>query len=371
MKVNRKRIIEEFLEITSIDSISYNERQMADILTGKLREIGFDVEEDEAGGIYNGTAGNLYAILEGEIAGDPILLSGHMDTVAPGIGKKSRLLSNDIIVSNKKTVLGGDDATALVEILEGIRSVREQGIKHRSIEILFPIAEEPYCRGSSVFNYSKIKSKDAYVLDMSGPVGAAVLMAPTIISFSIEVLGRAAHAGFEPEKGIHSIAVMSKGISNLRQGHIDEETTLNVGIISGGLITNSVPESCVIEGEIRSYDHDKALSTLEYVKKTFEDAVHGTGAELVFNKSINIRAYKVEENENVVEHFCRAASTLNIEPELTCTFGGSDANIFNEHGIRAIVLSCGMYNVHTTEEYTKVSDLETGARLVAKLITGQ
>ena len=53
------------------------------------------------------------------------------------------------------------------------------------------------------------------------------------------------------------------------------------------------------------------------------------------------------------------------------TFGGSDCNTFAEHGIRGIVLSCGMYQPHSTREYTTVEDLEKGAALVEELILGE
>ena len=47
----REEIIKEFLELTSIDSESLHERAMADLLTGKLRELGFEVYEDDAGSL--------------------------------------------------------------------------------------------------------------------------------------------------------------------------------------------------------------------------------------------------------------------------------------------------------------------------------
>lgn len=369
IKVNKKRIVDEFLELTSMDSVSFHEREMADKLTVKLKELGFEVTEDHAGKVYNGTAGNLFAVLKGQLQGEAILLSGHMDTVAPGIGKKSVLLEDGTIVSNKETVLGADDATALAEILEGIRAVKEAAVPHRDIEILFSIAEEPYCRGSAVFDFTKVKAREAYVLDMTGPIGHAILQAPTILSFTVKIKGKASHAGFEPEKGIHSIFLMSKAISALKLGHLDADTTLNVGLINGGSVTNTVPALSSCKGEIRSYKHDRALEVLEYVKKTFEAAVEGSGAELVVDCQADVAAYHIEENEEVVQRFFESCKALHIKPTTGATFGGSDNNYFALNGIRGIVLSCGMYNPHTINEYTRTEDLYTGAKLIAELIT--
>ncbi len=367
--VNKNRITEEFLLLTAIDAESFNERNMADTLTVKLTELGFDVSEDDAGQKINGNAGNIFATLKGNCQGEPILFAGHMDTVAPGKGKKAQVLEDEKIVSDGTTVLGGDDLTAVVEILEGIRAVKEAGIPHRDIEVLFTVAEEPYAKGSAVFDYSKIKSRDVYTLDMTGPVGLAVTKAPTIISFRIHIRGKAAHAGFEPEKGIHAIKYMSKAIHRLEQGHIDEETTLNIGRISGGSVSNAVPASCYCEGEIRSYNHEKALKTAEYVRRVFNKAVCGSKATVQYDFTVNIAAYEIDKESEVVKRFLKACNNMGIAASIGKTFGGSDNNNFVNHGRNGIVLSCGMYNAHTVNEYTKVEDLINGAGLVAELIS--
>ena len=104
------------------------------------------------------------------------------------------------------------------------------------------------------------------VITLTGPVGMAAYKAPSILAMEIQIKGKAAHAGFAPEEGVHAIAVAAKAISELKLGHIDEETTQNIGIIHGGLMSNIVPESCSIKGEVRSYDHEKAVRETEKTK---------------------------------------------------------------------------------------------------------
>lgn len=159
IEVNEKRVVDEFQELTAIDAPSFGERQMADRLIVKLKELGFEVEEDNAGEHFGGNAGNLYAYLPGDLPGDPVLLSGHMDTVEPSKGKKGIIGEDGVIRSAGKAVLGADDVAGLVEILEGIRSVKEAGVPHRDIEILFAIAEELYIKGSSVFDFQRFVQK--------------------------------------------------------------------------------------------------------------------------------------------------------------------------------------------------------------------
>ena len=366
--INRERLCKSFEDFTAIDSVSFKEREMADRLKSLLLELGFEVQEDQAGDHYGGNAGNVYGYLKGTLPGPGVLLSAHMDTVSPGLGKKAVFSQDGTVTSAGDTVLGADDVAGIVEILEGIRCVREAGLPYRDVEVLFPIAEEVYIKGTEVFDYSKLQAKEVYVLDLSGPVGAAALQEPTLISFSGEITGKAAHAGFAPEKGINAIRIMCQIISGITQGHIDPETTVNIGTISGGEATNIVSERCCCKGEIRSHNHEKALEMLEKIRERFRQGAETEGAGFSLESSINLKAYQVEKDAPVVKRFTDACERVGIPWKLTTTFGGSDNNNFLRHGISGIVLSCGMYECHSVGEYTKLEDLEKGAHLVAELI---
>ncbi len=361
-------IYKKFEELVAVDATSFSERKMADKLKAELKSLGFEVSEDEAGKRYGGNAGNVYGFLKGEISGPPILFSAHMDTVEPGNGKKAIIDENGRITSAGDTVLGGDDVCGIVEILFGIKRVLERGEPHRDIEVLFPIAEELYTKGSSVFDYSKIKARNAYVLDMSGRVGTAAIAAPSIISFHVTVHGRASHAGFAPENGINAISTAAAAIAEIKQGHVNAETTLNIGQISGGTATNIVPDLCVCHGEIRSSDHERALKALEYVRGIFEVKAGNAGAEVTVDADIHMKAYKVSPDDPTVKNFERACEKLGISSRLVETFGGSDNNQFVKNGIHGIVLSCGMQEVHSVREYAYLQDIEMGVRLVEELI---
>ena len=333
-----------------------------------MQEIGFSVTEDDAGQKLGGNAGNLYGFLQGTLPGSPLLLSAHMDTVKPGCNKKPILHEDGTLTSDGTTVLGADDVAGLVEILEGIRSMREAKIPHRSIEVLFPVAEEIYIQGSSVFDFSRIQAQEAYVLDMSGAVGSAAVRAPSMTAFSVTVTGRASHAGFAPENGINAIAAAAQAISQLPQGRVDEETTCNIGTISGGTAKNIVPEQCICSGEVRGFSHEKVQQRIEEIQNAFSDATTMHGASFEMETREILRAYAVPENAPVVRRFQRVCQKLGLAGALRSTLGGSDNHNFQKAGINGIVLSCGMQRVHSTEEYITVEELVRGAQLVAGLI---
>lgn len=366
--IDEESIKQEFAELVAMDSFFFSERQIADCLTEKLKSLGFTVTEDEAGKIYGGNAGNLYGFLKGTLPGKPVLLSAHMDTVQPGIGKKAIFTQEGMITSHGDTVLGADDLAGIVEILEAVRFLQRNRLPHRDVEILFPIGEEAYIKGTNMFDFKKIRAKEAYVLDMSGKVGKAAVQAPSIISFEVEIQGRAAHAGFEPQRGIHAISIMSKAIARIPQGRREDGTTFNIGTICGGEAVNIVPEICRCTGEIRSYDHQAAIACMGQTKQIFMESACEVGAHCSVEHHVNAVAYQIDKDASVVKRFERSCKVLGIEPELVTTFGGSDNNNFVRHGIQGVVLSCGMFQVHSTKEYALIEELKKGAALVAELI---
>ena len=86
--INKKRLIDEFLELVQIDSPSSKEGEVAKVLVKKLEEIGCKVIIDDAGEKAGGETGNIIATLRGNRNGKKLLFSSHMDTVSPGIGIK-------------------------------------------------------------------------------------------------------------------------------------------------------------------------------------------------------------------------------------------------------------------------------------------
>ena len=310
----KQNIIEDFKQLVSFDSISFHERKTADWLLARLKSMGFSVEEDQAGAYYGGDTGNIFAVLDGELEGDPVIFCAHMDVVEPGSGKKSVLEKDGTIHSAGDTVLGADDISGILEILYGVQLVLDSGKPHKKIEILFTIGEELYVKGSDVFDYSKVTVKQAYVLDLS------------------------------------------------------EETTFNIGTIQGGTATNIVPDCCVLTGEIRSYDHEKALETVCMTERIFTEEAQKINATAEVTSQIHLTAYETPLESQSVTDFQKACDILGFSGELTGTFGGSDNNSFAKNGIEGLVLSNGMYNAHSTREYTTVDDLYKGAELIEQLI---
>ncbi len=371
--ISKKRLLEEFITLADFDSESFYERDIAAYLFDKLQYLGLEVVMDNAGHLLmenRKAAGNIYGLLRGTGKGDPVLFSAHMDTVAPGKRKNVVVHSDGRISSDKTTVLGADDISGIVAILETLTVIKEKKLPHPDIEVVFFVAEEPYCRGSSLFDFSKIRSKMAYVLDLDGKVGRIANSAPTFLQFRAEIKGKSAHAGFQPEEGISAITVAALAISRMKLGRIDDSSTANIGTINGGTGKNIVPGYAVVEGEVRSMDDDKAIEMVSEITMKFEQAAKELGASVEVHVDEMLKSYYVREDSPVIKRYARALEELHYGyPTVVSTFGGSDNNTFHAHGIEGIVISNAMNQVHTVNEYFYMDELVKSTEIVLKLAT--
>lgn len=375
--LNKERLVNEFCKLVSFSCESLHEKEIGFYLKDKLVSLGLDVFEDNANEILaksknldtSNSCGNLYGFLKGnDKTLKPLFLNGHMDTVKPGNNKKAIIHDDGLITSDGSTVLGADDAAALAEMIELLTVIKEDNLPHGDIEIVISICEEPFCKGASVFDYSKIKAKEGYTLDLSGPIGGVAIAAPTILSFDITVNGKSSHAGFAPEDGIHAIKVASNAISKLDMGHIGEDTTVNIGTINGGIQMNSVPNKVIMVGEIRSLDNDKAYKQWEHIKEVFTNCADELGATCNFNYVEEIKAYSIDENEEVVKRYVDACKKVNIVPNISSTFGGSDNHHYANHGIKGIVIANAMNACHSCEEWTRIDDMLKVVEILLEMV---
>lgn len=372
--IDSERLTRSFCRLVSIDSPSYGEQKMCSVLKDTLIRLGLTVEEDDAGSHYGVNYGNLLAFLPAQDDSgmlsdlEPLLFCCHMDTVEPALGKKAIVHEDGTITSDGTTVLGADDVAGIASILEALTVIQEKGLAHRPIEILFSMSEEAYSRGMLYFDYQKLRSKEGYTLDLTGPVGGAAYVAPSIVPFTIVCRGRAAHAGFAPETGIHAVAMASAAIARLPLGHVDDCTTLNIGSIEGGGATNIVPETCTVQGEVRSHNHDTAMEQLELTRRIFEEEAARMGGQIDFSYYIGCKAYATDLASPVVARFQKACRTLGLTPSLVKTFGGSDNNCLAQEGFTGIVLANAMNRAHSCEEYTSMEELKRSAALALTLM---
>ena len=366
--INKKCLLDSFLQLVCIDSPTFKERPIGDFLTLQLKKLGCEVSEDDAGKTNNGNCGNIIATLKATKKDAPcLLLSAHMDCVQPCLGVKPQL-KDGIIASDGTTILGADDKAGIAAILEALKMLKEQALPHGEIKVAFCIAEEGGLNGSKNIDPIAIAADFGYVLDSSGKPGQIIVQAPGQNKIDLKIHGKAAHAGLEPEAGINAIIAAGKILTQLPQGRIDEQTTCNIGTIKGGTATNIVPDLVEIKAEARSLDEKKLLSLTEKIKLSIEQAaqLYQVKAEVSIEKAYS--PFILNSTSQVVQSAEKAAITIGLTVDITSTGGGSDANFFNSYGIPCAVLGIGMQKVHTTQEFILEEDLYNCAAWLLQII---
>lgn len=351
----KKKLINVFLDLAGINATAQNERPVADYLKKYFKNIGIILEEDTAGRKISGNSGNLYGFIEGKINTCPAAFLAHMDTVGSTQTQRP-IVTKARIMSNGKAILGADDRAGIALLCGLAEYLRKNKFSHRPVEIIFTVAEETALLGSQNLNFRKIKSKNAFVLDAGGSAGTIVNKSPSIDKFSVEIKGRPAHAGIEPERGINAIMLAARAVSLIRQGRVDDETTVNIGIIKGGEATNIVPERVYLEGEVRSFRKDGINKQKKIINTIFRRVIGEYGGIVKIEWGGWCNLYDISRDAMPVRMAVNAAENIGLKYNIRNSGGGSDANILNQHGIESICLGIGMFSLHSKNEYLLLND---------------
>ncbi|MET0647958.1 MAG: M20/M25/M40 family metallo-hydrolase [Pyrinomonadaceae bacterium] len=374
--INEERIKNLLLELVQIDSVSREERDVAERLKQLCEGLGAEVFIDDAGSKVGGNSGNVIARFPGTIpSAEPIMMSAHMDTVVPGRGVKP-IVEGDRIRTDGTTVLGGDDKSGCSVIIEAIRCLQEQNIPHAPIDAVFSICEEVGLLGAKHLDLSKVRAKYGIVFDSDDP-GFLFTKGPSANHFDFEIHGLESHAGVAPEQGISAIRIAAEAINNMKLGRIDEETTANIGVIRGGEATNIITNLVTLRGEARSLDDEKLEAQTAHVIKCLEDAaakyevtVDGvtTKARVESHVTREYHAMDVSDDSRVVKLVKEAAARMGLKVETMASGGGCDANIFNKRGIECANLGTGMRAIHTVKEWLDVKDMYASAEITLEIL---
>ncbi|MDH3443868.1 MAG: M20/M25/M40 family metallo-hydrolase, partial [Deltaproteobacteria bacterium] len=163
--INQERIKNLLIELIKIDSLSRREYDVAMRLKREMEDLAASVTIDDAGVKVGGNVGNLIAKINGNSpTAQALLLSAHMDTVVPGEGILP-ILDGDMLRTDGRTVLGGDDKSGVAIICEVIRVLREKNIPHGDIDVVFTICEESGLVGAKCLDISGLRARTGLVLD--------------------------------------------------------------------------------------------------------------------------------------------------------------------------------------------------------------
>jgi tripeptide aminopeptidase len=356
----RERLNALFAELCAIASPSRRERACADRVIAELRDLGLEVEEDDAGAAIGGDTGNLLARIPGPPGAPSILLCAHLDTVGHGDVPVEPVLVDDGWENANHAILGADNKAAVAVMLVAARRAVEQGAPV-GLELLFTPAEEEALAGAKEFDATTLRSRYGYVFDHATPIGEIVTASPTYYRLEVEFHGKAAHAGIRPEDGRSAIVAAARAIGSLDLGRLDHETTANVGTIEGGPGgTNVVPDRCRFLAETRSLDARKAERRVAEMIDRIQDAANDQTCDTDVDVDVArlFSGFRQPPDAPQIRAAERALRRAGYTPSHIATGGGSDANALEAAGFPCTCLANGTERNHEPTERVAVAALE-------------
>jgi len=298
--MNTNHLIDLFLETAKIDALSGNEKSLADYIKSFLQKYNYTITEDNSNLFSNSNTGNLICKIG---KGGDFVLTAHMDTARPTLNIKPKILE-DKIVSSGDTVLGVDNRAGVSVLLYLLEKIALDKIPVKDFTVAFTTCEETTLFGSKHLGLNG-QIKYGFVFDSGYRPGNFIYSACGALGFKVKVIGKASHSGIAPEKGINSLQIVSKAISQLPLGRIDDESTMNIGILKSGSAVNVIPEIAELDGEVRSFDVTKVEKYFNLALDIFNKEAEQMGAKIEVDSFWDFKPYTVSENSLVFKETFR------------------------------------------------------------------
>jgi glutamate carboxypeptidase len=372
LRADETAYLADLERLVNIDCGSYTPAGVDEVgrfVAGFLAHLGASVEvrPDPAGRL----GATVIGTLKGSVApGARLLLIGHMDTVFdPGtVAERPFAIADGIATGPGVT----DMKSGLLAGLYAIGALLRRGaLPFERLTFVANPDEEIGSPTSTPHIIELAATADVcLVLECARANGDIVSSRKGILDAWINVRGRAAHAGVEPEKGRSAILAAADLVGRLHalNGRWDG-VTVNVGVIAGGTRPNVVPERCTLEVDVRAVRRED-LETAEAAigELLGRLAVSDTTAEL------EPMAHwwpmeKLERSGRLVEHAVALAERLGFSVRDTATGGASDANTTAGLGVPSLDgLGPIGGNDHSPAEYLEVASIVPRTTLVAGLV---
>jgi tripeptide aminopeptidase len=395
-QIDTQAAIARLLRLLAVPGITGQEEAIGKEIVAVLKDIGVPASaimfDDANTRIPEPTqTGNLIVKLPGTTkkAMKPLLFMTHMDTVPLCAGASPIVKGKRVVnVHEGSTALGGDNRTGCAVLLTLVAELFKQKLPHPPLTLLFTVREESGLYGA----------KHLTPADLGGPVmgfnvdgrNAADVIVGAIGAdrWTVDVKGKASHAGVAPEKGISASMVVALAMAEVYAGgwwgkvvKDGKIGTSNIGPIgtadgrSAGDATNVVTDFVQVKGESRSHDAKFVREISAAFKTAFNNAGcrvkddEGRTAKVKFTSRLDYLPFRMKDDAPVVKRAAAAVRAIGREPNLRVTNGGLDANWMVKHGIPTVTFGAGQNEIHTVKEFVDLTEFESGCRLALALAT--
>jgi len=353
-------------EMVSMESPSFDKPlvdRFVNFVASRFAAIGGLVEIVHADKFGN----HLIARFAGRSSGR-VLLLGHSDTVWPAGETAKRPFKIDAGRASGPGVF--DMKAGILLMWMVIDALKKEGGLPKSLAVLLVSDEEVGSNSSRALTESEGSQCQAVlVLEPSLPGGVLKTSRKGVGRFRVKAIGRAAHAGVDPENGVNAIEEISRQIIKLqRMTDPTRGTTVTVGVVQGGTRSNVVPAEAAAEIDIRVTSIEEAERLTKMIKALTPELPN---ARLEIRGSMNRPPMeRTAETDRLFQLAQKIAAKLGMELKEGSTGGASDGNFTSALGIPTLdglgPLGGG---AHAVDEWVDIQSLPERAALIAGLIS--
>ncbi|HET9110708.1 MAG TPA: M20/M25/M40 family metallo-hydrolase [Ktedonobacterales bacterium] len=359
-----ERVTTTLQELLGLPSVSGHEEQARAYVRERMVSLGLAPAID--------TAGNLMARVPATPSQrdnePPLLLNAHLDRVPPGLAHFPRI-ADGVMRSDGMTNLGADDAAGIAIILATVEALRERGLSHPPLLLLFTVGEEVGLTGAKAFDPKPWGAREGIVFDNAGEAGVVVTRASTYIAFDVTIHGAGGHPGKRLEGAVSAIEIFRR--APYPWGSLnDDATRISIGRVEGGSARNAVPTELHALGEIRTLAGPAEREALmAQVAESFTTAARELGGSAAVTFDSHCDSYVVADDEPLLLAWRAAVEARGGVYRTMTTFIGSDASALRGH-TRVFTVSTGVMDEHTVDEWVPLAPLaelvETTVALLAR-----
>ena len=276
--------------------------------------------------------------------------------------------SEDLIVTNGKTLLGADDKAGIAEIISAIVYLKEHPeIKHGKIRIGFNPDEE-IGAGAHKFDVEKFGCDWAYTMD-GGEIGELEFENFNAASAKITFKGRNVHPGYAKNKMINSIRIANQFITMLPINETPERTEGYEGFYHLIGVQGEVEQSALTY-IIRDHNRDTFEQRKVEMKKQVENinAQYGEGtATLELRDQYYNMREKIEPVMHIIDTAFAAMEAAGVKPNVKPIRGGTDGAQLSFKGLPCPNIFAGGLNFHGRYEFASIQSMEKAVMVIVKI----
>ena len=278
-------------------------------------------------------------------------------------------IGKTLITTDGTTLLGSDDKSGIVEIIEAVKYLIEHPeIKHGEIKMAFGPDEE-IGRGADYFDVKEFAADYAYTMD-GGPVGELEYESFNAAQATFTIKGVSVHPGTAKGKMINAGLIAAEIISMFPKDEVPEKTEGYEGFYYLCNVEASCEDGQVIY-IIRDHDREKFNAKKKFVEeiaKKINEKYPKKVIELEMKDQYYNMGEIIKDHMYVVDIAKEAMENVGVTPLIKAIRGGTDGSKISFMGLPTPNIFAGGENFHGKYEFVALESMEKATDVIIEII---